>query len=336
VKRLHALPLVLGALAAVRADAAGQIPAYPGTEEYRALAPVVARRAARADRAALAPYKVLLVPGLATAITAEVGKLTGALHLTPRDGFLAPFHHQIAWMRKAGIDFEMVPMSTVAGCEENGRAIAAAIRRSPKKVLLVSQSKGGVDILYALVRHPEVLGRLAGWAAYQPPHAGSILADLILQKGGRRLTYWLFDLLRGSGLAIEDMTTAARKAFNAKHASAIERIARSLPIVTLVTTESAVGWSRYLFSVRKGQFAFLAPFVKVIAERGGGPNDGIASVAGTCLRHATCFYIEGIDHFAAVMNTAPFKTLSPETRVTLFRTMLEMVARRARGTRGAR
>jgi hypothetical protein len=252
------LALLLGALPA--AAAAGKIPEFPGTAEYRTLAPTVARRDARVDRTALAPYKVLLVPGLATSYTAEVGKLTGALHLTPRDGFLAPFHHQVAWMRKSGIDVEVVPMSTVAGCEANGRAIAAAIRKSTKKVILASQSKGGVDILYGLVRHPDVLGRVAGWAAYQPPHAGSILADLILEKGGRRLTYWLFDLLRGSGLAIEDMTTRVRKAWNAKHAAAIDRIAKAIPIVTLVTTESAVGWTKYLFSVHKAKIAFLALF----------------------------------------------------------------------------
>jgi hypothetical protein len=104
--------------------------------------------------------------------------------------------------------------------------------------------------------------------------------------------------------------------------------------VTLVTTESAVGWTKYLFSVRKAKIAFLAPFVKVISDRGGGPNDGIATIPGTCLPRATCFFVSGIDHFAAVMNTAPFKTPSPEERVTLFRTMLEMVVRRAKGKAG--
>jgi hypothetical protein len=324
---VFALCLATGAMPA----RAGEVPRFPGTAEFRSLYPTVARRDARLDRAALAPYKILLVPGLATSYTAQVGHITGLLHLTPKDGFLAPFHHPIQWMRRQGIDFEMVPMSTVQGCEENGRAIAAAIRRSAKKVILVSQSKGGVDILYGLNRQPDLLSRVAGWVAYQPPHAGSILADILLEKPGRRATYWLFDALEGSGLAVEDMTTRVRAAFNAKYAAQIQAIARAFPVVTLITTESPASWARYLFSVNKSRIAFLAPFVQVIRDRRGGPNDGIATVAGTCLPGAICFYVDGIDHFAAVMNTAPFKTLSPEWRVTLFRTMLSMVSRRLRG-----
>src|SRR5262245_29177000 len=97
---------------------------FEGTPEYKDRFPKVQARPASVDRGRLAPYRIILVPGLATDLTERVGKLTGELGLTPKDGFLAPFFQQRNWMRRSGIPFEMAPINREGGCDEDGDIVA--------------------------------------------------------------------------------------------------------------------------------------------------------------------------------------------------------------------
>jgi hypothetical protein len=183
-----------------------------------------------------------------------------------------------------------------------------------------------------LIRHPEVRARIAGWVAYQPPHAGTVLSDLVQNSAELRPTGELvFGMLKGSSFTYQDMERGFRAGFNKTYRDEIERIPREFPIVTLVTSEEGASMDQYLHG-DKSKVAFLAPFVGPIAANGGGLNDGIASFEGTCLDGATCAYVPGIDHFAAVMNTSPYKSITKSERITMFRTLLDMLAHRIRTT----
>lgn len=308
----------------------------PETVEFLRIAEGLKGREGSVDQEYLKPYRLLLVPGLVTDVTEEVGKFTEKLRLTPTPGFLSSFFQQREWMAASHIDFEIAPINRAGTCDENGDAIARAIAESPRPVILVTQSKGGVDTLHGLIRHPEVRAKVAGWVAYQPPHDGSILADMIQDHHALRgPTAAFLSLLRGTGLAIADMSTSSRRAYNEAHRFEIIGLTRTFPIVTLLTTETGASASRYLFGPRASS-AFLAPFIPVIAERDralsysglAGLNDGIASVHGTCLERSACVYLTGIDHFDSVMNTAPFKSLASADRVSLFRAMVQMLVHR--------
>src|SRR5690606_33467270 len=106
----------------------------------------------------------------------------------------------------------------------------------------------------------------------------------------------------------------------ARNRAPIEDLTRSLPLITLVTDEEPLSSLKdYLL----GRTSFLSPFVKPIADNGGGLNDGIAMVEGTCLPGGrSCIYLHGIDHFAAVMNTSPYRTLSTKERLLIFQALL--------------
>ena len=96
----------------------------PDTLEFLALAQGTRTREGKFDRAHLSPYKILLVPGLVTDVTEEIGLFTRWIHLTPTAGFLSSFYQQRSWMTQNGIDFEVAPINRSGSCDENGDTIA--------------------------------------------------------------------------------------------------------------------------------------------------------------------------------------------------------------------
>jgi hypothetical protein len=308
------------------------------TSEFLSISEVVRNRVGVIDAVRLADYTLILVPALATDRSAQVGKLTGKLGLTPPEGFLDSFFQAKRFLdevNQAGspsIDWVLAPINQEAGCDANGDTIAKTVLAATKKVIVVTQSKGGVDFLHGLIRHPEIHSRIAAWVAYQPPHAGSVLADLAESNVLDSLfDSAVFRLLSGSGQALLDMTTWVRAQYNKVHALEIAALPSKFPIVTLVTKASPVDPAIYAASDKK-QFHFLTPFVKTIYDHGGGVNDGIASVRGTCLPGSACinWMDREIDHFESAMDTAPFVSLNESERVTLFRTMIDMAVSRAK------
>jgi hypothetical protein len=112
------------------------------------------------------------------------------------------------------------------------------------------------------------------------------------------------------------MRTDFRRAYMRDHEEQWRSIVARVPIVTLLTDDVPLADTKeyLLVPFRRTQnthVSFLAPFVGPIHDHGGGTNDGIAMVEGTCIEGGKeCVYLHGIDHFAAVRNTSPWRTLS--------------------------
>lgn len=279
----------------------------------------------------LSNYQIVFVQGLATNITHQIGRFLGPV-ISKQDGFLSPFWQQKRLLDKLGIPSQFAPINPNLGTEKNGDVIANTILEafafSQKKVILITQSKAGPDAITGLLNNPLVRSKLAGWLAYQPPHHGTYLADA--PTNGSVSGFFidkLFKLLQGSGLAIRDMRTDHRRRYMHRNREAIARVLTEVPVVTLVTDDVPLSsLTNYLLVPLKRQqssVSFLAPFVHPIASHGGGINDGIAMVEGTCIEGGrSCVYLHGIDHFAAVMNTSPWKTPTERERLLIFQSLL--------------
>lgn len=266
--------------------------------------------------------KVLLVPGLATDLTEKAGEITGYLDLTREKGFLAPFYQQKIWLKSRGVDFEVVNINRVGGCQENAKVISKAIEDSDKPVVLITQSKGGVDALHALVKNKKLHSKVVRWLAYQPPVLGTPLADLVNEYKLLSLpTDGLINLLEGTPFTYKDMTTTYRENYFQLYENDILEITKKIPTTILVTFEEERDLSTYLTTAPEKN-PFLSPLVKVIHLETRETNDGIALLRGTCLPGAKCFIKGGIDHFAAVMDTYPFKGITPTERLRLMQFLL--------------
>ena len=135
----------------------------PGEAEDRALA------------ARLAGHRVLVCYGL-------LGEVMASLRPIGVD-YMA---NQLAWLRRhrrrrrAGAAADRA--RRIAG---NAARIAAAIEASPRPVLIVAHSKGGLEALAALLT-PGIAPRCHGFLALQSPFRGSPVADAALRHGPLR------------------------------------------------------------------------------------------------------------------------------------------------------
>jgi hypothetical protein len=316
---------------------------------------IVNDRSEQEDAAALSGYVLLFVDGLLSDTVKNIGHSLQNFGVSSQSDFLIPFGQQKSWAAGWKISMEEANIDVNQSCLINGDKIIEKIRstfkkyKGTKKVVLVTHGKGGVSTLTGIVEHFAEFGEfgkmIGGWIAYQSPHGGSYLADISNKSGVKLAAKLVTWMITGAGLATDDMTIAFRKDYNVNNAKKIEFLIEKIPVISLVTTEKSLdlsgGWDSYMqfFSDSSTQLkrvaegttpALLSPLVDQISKRPGASNqdeidnDGIAMVSGTCLdRSRVCVQLDEIDHFAAVMNTSPFKTLSTDDRVLLFRTLLD-------------
>jgi hypothetical protein len=273
----------------------------------------------------LKKYRLLFLPGLATDITEHAGVITGGLGLTNSEGFLASFYVQLNWAKSIGLDARMSKINRVGSCDENGKVILQEILNSPKEVIIISQSKAGVDFIHGLMsslgQSDKIRKKLKLWLAYQPPMAGSPLADLV--NSNLALDYptrLLVELLKGSPLTYKEMSLKFRKNFNYYYEEELKKLTSEINMTTLVTQSGPVDIFDYLENPNRN--AFLGPLVNLIETKYHYPNDGIAIVKGTCIDGSKCFYKYNVDHFNAVMDTAPYSGLNISERLQLFKFLL--------------
>jgi hypothetical protein len=189
------------------------------------------------------------------------------------------------WLRGLGVDVAQLALPTAAPIEANAEKIAAAILASPLPVLAVAHSKGGLEVLSALLR-PGVAAGCRGFLALQSPFRGSPAADAALGIGPLRgIAMRLARLARlGDGQGLHDLTCASRAPWMAAHEAAIADLAARVPIASLATRlEGEAGLKERIY----------LPLVRWMERQGAGPNDGLVPVASTILPGARHAVLEG-------------------------------------------
>lgn len=195
------------------------------------------------------------------------------------------------WLMAQGARPEVLKVPTADPVAANAERLAAALRDGPPGALVIAHSKGGVEALAALVA-PETAARCAAFLAFQSPFYGSEVADLVTES--RPLTGLALATARlfrsGSGQGLRDLTTAARAAWMAEHAEAVQRLVRSLPVVTVA--------SHFRPRLRIARGPHLAALALWLQDRVG-PNDGQVAVTSALLPGARHLVEQG-SHIALV------------------------------------
>ncbi|MFC3126388.1 hypothetical protein ACFOD4_15085 [Pseudoroseomonas globiformis] len=183
---------------------------------------------------------------------------------------------QLAWLRGQGAAADVVLVPTSAPVAENAERLAEAIRAEPEPCLIVAHSKGGLEVLAALLQ-PGTVERCRGFIAIQSPFHGSAVADALVRSPRLHgMARWLAVTLHaGSGAGLVDLTSAVRQSWMRENADAIRQLTARIPVLCLgssLTRETARGPDRrYL------------PMVRWMEQRGAGPNDGLVSVRSALL-----------------------------------------------------
>lgn len=186
------------------------LPDYRPCEE--ALTPVVDEPAGAGQTVSLGPSGRRLV----LAVVAGVGYSCFAKWLDP-PGSVA------AHLRKYGYEQLLVEVDALSGIEINARQIRDAIMAMPEepgppRLVLVGYSKGAPDILEAVVRYPEIHGRIAAVVSAAGAVGGSALANDAKQETAELLRHWPgAQCEKGDGGAVESLRPDVRGAWMAQN-----------------------------------------------------------------------------------------------------------------------
>lgn len=229
--------------------------------------------------AQLRDYRVLFVPGF------------NADYLERHKGYFVEQRRELKRLGlKEGADYEVLRRQYgfhgERTMENNARAITEYLLHSPRPVLLITHSKGAVDVLDALVRSREARAKVRGWFAIQSATGGTILAD-VLSRGWTRPFVETF--LRGYGgsiAALEDLRQETRLAYLRQNLASIEEVTREVKIVALTTRKNHLDLPTDLRTLVS---LFDPHYFK-------DESDGMISMRNSMIPGAPFVFLDGIDH----------------------------------------
>ncbi|MCB9959206.1 MAG: hypothetical protein H6843_11440 [Rhodospirillaceae bacterium] len=206
---------------------------------------------------------------------------------------------QRAWLEAQGLATEITAADTEAAVATNAAALVRLVRESGRPVCFVSHSKGGLEVLAALIAlAPAERARVRCWIALQAPFSGSPLADVWAGDPlGRRFVFGLLELMGGSAQSLVDLTTPVRRADLARHDRAIAEVVAEVPVLAVAARLTD-----------RDDWRATSPFdlLRQWMEAGGAPGDGAVPVESAILPHARYVVLEGLDHGDTVDGDRPF------------------------------
>ena len=157
-------------------------------------------------------------------------------------GFIS-FYTQMRDFDARGVDYRSASLvseafDTSESVEHNAAAILKLLRKTKKKVIIVSHSKGGLDTLHALLAAPELWGKtVIGWVALQAPFHGSPVADPTFSAAND----FLLEVLGGNGQSARDLRTETRAPYMEANAERISALTARIPVISAYSTYQADG-----------------------------------------------------------------------------------------------
>ncbi len=146
-----------------------------------------------------------------------------------------------AHLRKYEYDQFLIEVDALSGIETNAQQIRDAVMAMPEvlgppRLVLVGYSKGTPDILEAVVRYPEIRGRIAAIVSAAGAVGGSALANDAEQEQAEFMRHWPGATCdRGDGGAVMSLRPDVRKTWMAQNP--LPPVIRYYSLVTLPTPD---------------------------------------------------------------------------------------------------
>ena len=225
-------------------------------------------------------FKILIVPGFKNAAMARSS---------------GDFADQISVLKDGGliekVDFQLLSAAdNFGGLREmasNAAAIAQAISSSNRPVILVSQSKGSVDVLEALSNHVELQGHVHAWFSIQGALWGSQIADGIEAKPKDRFYFHhAMQLLGGSPTTIIELQKTIRTKYMRDHAATIRQLCQRIHVISWASYKapSEIWWP--LQKLDGGYFKNVSLF----------QSDGVVQLPDALLPQSDYIIVNNVDH----------------------------------------
>ncbi len=229
-------------------------------------------------------------------------------------GYLDPVRD---WLSDSGIDHSTVQTRSDEPSAFNAQKIAQEIEASSKQVLLIAHSRGGVEVLEALIQAPHLRPKVFGVIFIQSPFYGTFVADFFSSSNGllegensregdgqeredgwdrfllhtRLLPQSLKRRLYGIWQSTKSLTARRRQSWMKQNALAVQEIFESKPGVTLTTYDE----SRVSFRV-------FEIFRKLMQWKGI-VSDGVVPHRSMQIPGVSRVSLVGLDHAAFVFRS---------------------------------
>jgi len=256
-------------------------------------------------------YRILFVPGFLSNLTVNPGFVEGSAESSGGGDY---FNAQIAWLRAGGVDAWIVDIESEEGSQFNAKRITQSVISSPKPVIIVAHSKGGVDTLEALLSDNQTDGKVAGVITIQSPLLGTPVADFVLENG------FLSTLLRralitlgGSDRSLRDLSVKRRRSYFQDNSAAISGLTARTPFIC--------------FGSWVGSGGFTLGATHDYLQGLGMDNDGLVPARNTALPGSWTIAVGGLDHQITVKDNAS----SGFDRIRFLKTLLGLLDARISG-----
>lgn len=196
------------------------------------------------QKARLRGYRVVVVPGFVTGFYMEISQI--AKDTFKKDDFLDYLQEPAATVKELGLGdnqelLDKQQFNTQSSVQVNAERIVRAVKEAAakgQKVILMSHSKGGNDVLAALLLMQKAgsLKKVSGWISVQGGLFGSPVADEALNNKVARAAAKLF--LEKSGGSLDSLTDSGSPAcekFMADNAPAIAKLVKAVPILSFAS-----------------------------------------------------------------------------------------------------
>jgi pimeloyl-ACP methyl ester carboxylesterase len=191
-----------------------------------------------------------------------------------------------------GLSAKRVPVDTGQSVDVNAKAIRDAIlaaSKDGKKVVLVGQSKGAVDITAALAKYPELKPHVRAVVAMQAPYGGTPIASDLPSNPQLRplLQHLIGGVMQGDIKSLTDLSYEARKAFIEKYPYPTD-----IPTVSLATS-------------RDSRRSIVDATGRYLKDRYGARSDGLVVAQDAEIPGSRVVRLDNMDHAESVMEGAP-------------------------------
>jgi hypothetical protein len=261
-----------------------------------------------AEIAYLQDHQILIVPGFLSDVTTQMKKNFGWMVPEMRKDF----DEQYLWLKNNGIKAGRVEIESEASIEENAVRVRAAIERSERPVILMSHSKGGLDILEALREREDLYEKISGWLAIQSPFWGTPVADVwTTSDRSKKIADGILRRLGGSSRSLLGMRVEERVPYMKSHEHEIRQMMQAIPTLIFAS------WKRD----EPGDWDTpFEPFFRDQMARAEIKSDGIIPVNSMLIPGADVIVREGTDH----VTTIGAIQLRPFDRVRFLQSLLKL------------
>lgn len=207
------------------------------------------------------------------------------------------FIDQMEYLDKHSISYNLQPIHTEDSIEKNALVIKKNLEAS-ENVMAFCHSKGGIDLLHALIMYPELKEKMRKIIFMQCPFFGTPLADIALSSGaGTFATKVLIKaLFNGHISSVEELSQEKRKHYMETNHSLIQDILRDLDVVCIGSAKIP----------EPGRFDSILKIPRDFMQlKFNTPNDGMIPATSAFIPGIKSIKMHDLDHASAVIRLTP-------------------------------